>query len=202
MREYLWEGHRISFCGTSKAPWSFFAINVGKYFSILGGSASFPWWFSFVFSFCVFFLSFFCLFSCGKQSRYSLLISLCSIVPIISTLLFNSSFSNAIRSKIITKQTFSFALQTVVVILLLNNNDGRNYCSTILHVKVRTKYAEVNILKKEVAINIYHKGCGTMGVPVFASENIDLHLRLILKNTSGKILWSHTNYMRLRTEAH
>ena len=36
-------------------------------------------------------------------------------------------------------------------------------------------------------INIYHKGCGTMGVPVFASENIDLHLRLILKNTSGKI---------------
>ena len=97
---------------------------------------------------------FFCLFSCGKQSRYSLLISLCSIVPIISTLLFNSSFSNAIRSKIITKQTFSFALQTVVVILLLNNNDGRNYCSTILHVKVRTKYAEVNILKKEVAIKL------------------------------------------------
>ena len=106
------------------------------------------------FSHFVFFLSFFCLFSCGKQSRYSLLISLCSIVPIISTLLFNSSFSNAIRSKIITKQTFSFALQTVVVILLLNNNDGRNYCSTILHVKVRTKYAEVNILKKEVAIKL------------------------------------------------
>ena len=101
-----------------------------------------------------FFCLFFCLFSCGKQSRYSLLISLCSIVPIISTLLFNSSFSNAIRSKIITKQTFSFALQTVVVILLLNNNDGRNYCSTILHVKVRTKYAEVNILKKEVAIKL------------------------------------------------
>ena len=97
------------------------------------------------------FCLFFCLFSCGKQSRYSLLISL---VPIISTLLFNSSFSNAIRSKIITKQTFSFALQTVVVILLLNNNDGRNYHSTILHVKVRTKYAEVNILKKEVAIKL------------------------------------------------
>ena len=104
--------------------------------------------------FCLFFGFFFCLFSCGKQSRYSLLISLCSIVPIISTLLFNSSFSNAIRSKIITKQTFSFALQTVVVILLLNNNDGINYCSTILHVKVRTKYAEVNILKKEVAIKL------------------------------------------------
>ena len=101
-----------------------------------------------------FFCLFFCLFSCGKQSRYSLLISLCSVVPIISTLLFNSSFSNAIRSKIITKQTFSFALQTVFVILLLNNNDGRNYCSTILHVKVRTKYAEVNILKKEVAIKL------------------------------------------------
>ena len=100
------------------------------------------------------FCLFFCLFSCGKQSRYSLLISLCSIVPIISTLLFNSSFSNAIRSKIITEQTFSFALQTVVVILLLNNNDGRNYRSTILHVKVRTKYAEVNILKKEVAIKL------------------------------------------------
>ena len=46
------------------------------------------------------FCLFFCLFSCGKQSRYSLLISLCSIVPIISTLLFNSSFSNAIRLKI------------------------------------------------------------------------------------------------------
>ena len=75
-------------------------------------------------------------------------------MPIISTLLFNSSFSNAIRSKIITKETFSFALQTVVVILLLNNNDDRNYRSTILHVKVRTKYAEVNILKKEVAIKL------------------------------------------------
>ena len=100
------------------------------------------------------FCLFFGLFSCGKQSRYSLLISLCSIVPIISTLLFNSSFSNAIRSKIITKETFSFALQTVVVILLLNNNDDRNYRSTILHVKVRTKYAEVNILKKEVAIKL------------------------------------------------
>ena len=24
------------------------------------------------------------------------------------------------------------------------------------------------------SINIYHKGCGTMGVPVFASENIEL----------------------------
>ena len=31
-----------------------FAINVRKYFSILGGSASFPWWFSFVFIFCLF----------------------------------------------------------------------------------------------------------------------------------------------------
>ena len=57
-------------------------------------------------------------------------------------------------SAIITKETFSFALQTVVVILLLNNNDDRNYRSTILHVKVRTKYAEVNILKKEVAIKL------------------------------------------------
>ena len=26
-----------------------------------------------------------------------------------------------------------------------------------------------------IVINIYHKGCGTMGVPVFASENIELH---------------------------
>ena len=23
-------------------------------------------------------------------------------------------------------------------------------------------------------LNIYHKGCGTMGIPVFASENIEL----------------------------
>ena len=40
---------------------------------------------------------------------------------------------------------------------MLNNKyyDDINYCSTILHVKViRTKYAEVNILKKEVAIKL------------------------------------------------
>ena len=46
----------ILYCGTSKAQWSFFAINVRKYFSILGCSASFSWWFHF----------------CGKQSRYPL----------------------------------------------------------------------------------------------------------------------------------
>ena len=51
---------KFHYCGTSKAPWSFFAINVRKYFSIVGGSASFPRWFSFVF------------FLCRKQSRYSL----------------------------------------------------------------------------------------------------------------------------------
>ena len=32
----------------------------------------------------------------------------------------------------------------------------------------------LNTAKKKVFINIYHKGCGTMGVPVFASENIEL----------------------------
>ena len=31
---------------------------------------------------------------------------------------------------------------------------------------------------------------------------LNLHLRLILKNTSGKISWSHTNYMRLRHQKH
>ena len=30
------------------------------------------------------------------------------------------------------------------------------------------------------AINIYHKGCGTLGVPVFASENIELTLRFVV----------------------
>ena len=37
-------------------------------------------------------------------------------------------------------------------------------------------------------IKIYHKGCGTMGVPVFASENIELTFAFnFKKNTSGKI---------------
>ena len=36
------------YCGTRKALWSFFAINVRKYFSILGGSDSFSRWFSFL----------------------------------------------------------------------------------------------------------------------------------------------------------
>ena len=29
-------------------------------------------------------------------------------------------------------------------------------------------------VNRQVEINIYHKGCGTQGVPVFASENIEL----------------------------
>ena len=53
-----------------------------------------------------------------------------------------------------------------------------------------------------IFINIYHKGCGTMGVLCSQAKILNLHLRLILKNTSGKISWSHTNYMRLRHQKH
>ena len=66
-------------------------------------------------------------------------------VPIISTLLFQIIiFERYSRSKIKNDKTFSFASDSVVVNIL---NDDRNYCSTILHVRVRTKYSEVNILK-------------------------------------------------------
>ena len=45
-------------------------------------------------------------------------------------------------------------------------------------------------LRTLMAINIYHKGCGTMGVPMFASENIELTFafnlkKYQLKNTLG-----------------
>ena len=89
-------------------------------------------------------------FSCGKQSRYSLSISIPSAVPIISTLLFQIIiFERYSRSKIKNDKTFSFASDSVVVEFTV-----LNYCSTILHVRVRTKYTEVNILKKEVAIKL------------------------------------------------
>ena len=35
-------------------------------------------------------------------------------------------------------------------------------------------------------INIYHKGCGTMGVPVFASENIELTFAFNFKKYQPK----------------
>ena len=35
-------------------------------------------------------------------------------------------------------------------------------------------------------INIYHKGCGTMGVPVFASENIELTFAFNFKKYQRK----------------
>ena len=73
-------------------------------------------------------------------------------MPIISTLLFQIIiFERYSRSKIKNDKTFSFASDSVVVNIL---NDDRNYCSTILHVRVRTKYSEVNILKIEVAIKL------------------------------------------------
>ena len=81
---------RGCFCGTSKAPWSFFAINVRKYFYILGVQPRFHDGSIF----------------CRKQSRYSLC-SIPSAVPIISTLLFQIIiFERYSHSKIIMIQTF------------------------------------------------------------------------------------------------
>ena len=41
-------------------------------------------------------------------------------------------------------------------------------------------------LTKGYIINIYHKGCGTMGVPVFASENIELTFAFNFKKYQRK----------------
>ena len=71
-------------------------------------------------------------------------------MPIISTLLFQIIiFERYSRSKIKNDKTFSFASDSVVVEFTV-----LNYCSTILHVGVGTKYVEVNILKKEVSIKL------------------------------------------------
>ena len=133
-----------AFCGTSKAPWSFFAINVRKYFSILGGSASFPWWFSFVFIFCLFLavnkvdirLS-----SIPSTSAYNIYFTFQFII------FERHSFEN-------NNETNIFLRSSDIVEQQININDDRNYCSTILHVKVRTKYAEVNILEEGSAIKL------------------------------------------------
>ena len=41
-------------------------------------------------------------------------------------------------------------------------------------------------------INIYHKGCGTLGVPVFASENIELTFPLNFKKYQRKNIVKNT----------
>ena len=51
-------------------------------------------------------------------------------------------------------------------------------------------------------INIYHKGCGTMGVRVFASENIELTFAFNFKKYQLKNIVYDTNYMRLRHQKH
>ena len=50
----------------------------------------------------------------------------------------------------------------------------------------------------------YHKGCGTMGVPVFASENIELTFAFNFKKYQKyqKNIVYDTNYMRLRHQKH
>ena len=75
-------------------------------------------------------------------------------MAIISTLLFQINiFERYSRSKI--KNDTNILLRFRNWCWTININDDINYCSTILHVKViRTKYAEVNILKKEVAIKL------------------------------------------------
>ena len=66
-------------------------------------------------------------------------------------------FERYSRSKI--KNDTNFLLRFRHCCWTININDDINYCSTILHVKViRTKYAEVNILKKEVALKLNHNG--------------------------------------------
>ena len=76
-----------------------------------------------------------------------------TMMAIISTLLFQINiFERYSRSKI--KKRTNFLLRFRHCCWTININDDINYCSTILHVKVRTKYAEVNILKKEVAIKL------------------------------------------------
>ena len=50
------------------------------------------------------------------------------------------------------------------------------------------EYSITDCNRERTGINIYHKGCGTMGVPVFASENNKLTFAFnFKKNTSGKI---------------
>ena len=58
-------------------------------------------------------------------------------------------------------------------------------------------------LRTLLAINIYHKGCGTMGFPVFASENIELTFAFNFKKYQRKnIVKSYKFYMRLRHQKH
>ena len=51
----------------------------------------------------------------------------------------------------------------------------RNTCSRGVLTLENVGFSRIN------SINIYHKGCGTMGVPVFASENIKLTFAINFK---------------------